>query len=795
LQVCGDDSALRREARRRVVRLWAATGELPRRIAEFERTFMFSPVAGSRPAEQADPRKPDIDAGRFLAEAYRALATGRRRGQGDARQFEAADRVLEHLLELVPGDLESLQALERSRVLRGDLAGALKVLGRLLEADPKNAQSYLGRMAEHSLALYRDDDAIHYAERLLALRPNDAQAHARLGDLYRARQDIAHAIASYERALVLDATEFEVSLKLAEIYVSTAQPQKADPVLREALRKSTDDELVKRAASMLLQLNRGTQELAVLEQFMLPLALARPQRPVYRRALVELYDALIRPSAAGTRDSHLRSTDASAEQTALAQRASKPLLEALADTDTSQRRIAVELLGQMGNAYAAVALLTTAEHDGDIVLRRLALLGAAAAAPETLAGRFQVLARAPERRLRDAAAYGLARMSGSTARAALHELLQSPTPSVRALSLMGQSRSCDAASMPVMRSLLATDPSALVRGAAALALGLCRDRTSVTAIAAALRSERDEAALAAAVALGLLGDRTAAESLTEVLFAADPALRTAASWSLRRLAREARPEPPAPTLGAPDEPLSLGPWLGLWMAREPEVATSEMFTTFSGALYASAQAALVGSRTSARTALALLGGEDPAVSPGPAACRALRDALQPELRELSGHADPQVRAAALLLLAGGGAADASFVAALDDDDTLVQSAALDAIRSGGPIDSAQALERLSGLATHDPRWWVRRRAVLALTEAGAAGVPILVRVLGQDEYAYVREAAANGLGELREPSAWEALTRAAAGDSEIRVRQAAADAIARLVKHAPAASGAPKAPD
>src|SRR5262249_52073141 len=148
---------------------------------------------------------------------------------------------------------------------------------------------------EHALALYRDDEALGYAQRAVQLAPNDAAAYLRLGDLYRARQDSERAIDAYGRAVALDPDAFATQLALAELQLGHGQLDAAGAGLRGVLRACPDDELVQRAARALLQLELRGGRLPEVEQTLLPLALGHPQRPVYRKALVELYAALARP--------------------------------------------------------------------------------------------------------------------------------------------------------------------------------------------------------------------------------------------------------------------------------------------------------------------------------------------------------------------------------------------------------------------------------------------------------------------------------------------------------------------
>jgi tetratricopeptide (TPR) repeat protein len=780
------DRTQRREARRRVVRLWATSGELAQRVADLERTFLgVAPAtAASRPKDgDGAATAAAAEAGRFLAEGYRALASGRRRAGGDPRYFDAAERVLARVLVLEPGDIESMLALERLRTLRGNLAGAIEVLQRLLEADPKNAQTYLTRLSQTALALYRDEDAIAFAERLVAQNPADPKAHERLGDLYRARQNLERAIASYERAVALDENAFSVHMQLAELYAARGDARAAGLALVRVVRACPDDDLVKRAARSLIQLDISSGDSAALEQVLLQLAIGNPGRPIFRALLVELYDGLTRPLLERAREHGAEADRARAELRAIGQRAVKPLLEALADSDDAQRRIAIDLLGQIQSEHTAAALLGAAERAGDGALRRRALLAAGAVAPDELSHRIAALARVEERRLRDAAAWALARIHGPNALLELRALLASNMPAVRAHALLGLGRAHDAASLPAFRQALRSDPSGFVRGAAALALGMAGDRDTEGGLATAMRTEQGQTAAAAALALGLLGDGAAAESLAEAVFSNDAALRVAAMWSLRWLASEhaalhGRP----PEQPEPEERPSLAPELSAWLALEPSARTDTALAAFERELCEAAQAALLGPPVAARVALSLLSADDPLLAPTPerSAFLALRASLSSVFAGLGQHPDPVVRAAAVALVAAGAQATSanSVVAALDDGDEQVQSAALDALTSAVLTDNPAALTRLSALARTDPRWWIRRRAVAALGRVGGErAIAPLAQILSGDAYAYVREAAATALGQAGARAAEPKLAEALANDPEPRVRLAAQAAL------------------
>jgi cellulose synthase operon protein C len=213
LDLAGSDRVAQREARQRIVGIAARRNQLTHRVSTWKQAFA------------ADP--PDMEAGRFLVEAYLRQRP---------RKLEEAERALARIAEHAPGDVEALAALERVRTAQGDVAGAIDVLERLVEADPRKAPQYLSRMAEHALSVYRDEDAVRYAEMAVERTPDDAGAHRRLGDLYRARQDTAGAIASYRRAIDLDEHLHATYFELAELHLARGEVREADVLLRQVMR-------------------------------------------------------------------------------------------------------------------------------------------------------------------------------------------------------------------------------------------------------------------------------------------------------------------------------------------------------------------------------------------------------------------------------------------------------------------------------------------------------------------------------------------------------------------------------
>ncbi|WP_437969557.1 HEAT repeat domain-containing protein [Sorangium sp. So ce260] len=493
----GNDKLLAREARTHIVSLWSLAHELPSRVGPLGARFNATP--------------PDLEAGRLLAEVQRKL-----------HRLPDAEATLRRLVQAAPGDEDSLLALERVLVLQQNLLGAIDVLGKLVEVNPKRAREFYQRMAQYAAELYRDDDAIRYAARAVELSPEDASGHQKLGDMYRRRQDFPRAIAEYRQALAKNDRLFPVYFDLAELLLTAGQADEADRLFRRVVRASNDEELVARAARMSMQVNLGRGSLEVLERELLPVAVGNPQKPLYRRLLVELYGAMTFPLMQKVRaEDRAASAPARAELAKIGARAVKPLLDALADEKESQQKIAIEVLAHVENKSAGPALYNFATGQADKGLRARAMIACGALRDPAMLERYeQMLAPRdaaasvlPNDAVAVAATWGVARLAAgggrpaaAKAEALLARLLSSPAPEVRAIAAIG--------------------------------LGLTNDRKHAAALSAVARApEAGSVPRAAAVrALGELGGGGEGPALFMSLAdSSEPELRRAALITLARL--------------------------------------------------------------------------------------------------------------------------------------------------------------------------------------------------------------------------------------------------------------------
>jgi cellulose synthase operon protein C len=507
------DKLLAREARSRIVTLWGMDRMLDAQVAPLTAKF-----AGG---------KPDVEAGRTLAEVQIHL-----------RKVAEGEATLRRVIELAPGDADSYLALERVLVQENKLPDAIAVLEKLVIVEPKRARELYQRMAQYALQLYKDDDAIKYAARAVELNPDDAEGHRRLGEMYRSRQDGDRAIVEFRAAIAKNDRLYIVYFELADLLLSKGEADEADRLFRRVVRGAPDEELVARAARLSMQINLGKRTLESLEQELLPLAIGNPQKNIYRRLLVEIYGNLTFGLVQRVR--HADTTDATEARAALARvgaRAVKPLLDALADGDASQQRVAIDVLGYVENKNAGPSLFAFATGSGDTRLRTRAMLACGALRDPALVPKYEGLLLPGLSSRGDKPGKG-------TAGAALDDA--PPNDAVAVAAAWGLARMGDKRALPALRAL-AQRGAWETRALAVLGLGLQKDRASTAQVAQIARAADagNAARAAAAYALGEFGAESETATLLNLAEGTDPLPRQMALVALARLAGGARGDAPA----------------------------------------------------------------------------------------------------------------------------------------------------------------------------------------------------------------------------------------------------------
>ena len=478
---------MRREARRQVVTLLKHAGGrlLAVRMDGWARGFSL--------------KKPDVEAGYFLAEAHLRLG-----------QYKSAKAVLEKLLSLQPDDLDAMEQLVKVYRSERDYDKAIALLGKLVAASPGREREYYNQIAEIKTIQHKDSEAIEYARKALEKSPNDPVAHQQLAERFEDMQKYDAAIGAYEKAIQLDPRNFHAYFALARLYRNQNQLAKAASLYHEVLTRASDEEVLHKAAREAINLEELTGTLGQLERTVAPLAFSLAHKDVYRRILVEIYQRYV-PTLLDQwrRGSPGEKAAAQKELERLGQHGLKPLLEALADDrDATQQRIAVEVLGYLGNKSAAPPLVRLAREPTrtgsappvplgsrigtltptiDMPLRVEALVAAGRLGDPRTIPDLVGLAGHPEVALREAATFALGMTGDRRALAPLLHALDDRRDSVETLACMGLARLGDQkAAAAIGRVLKDTDRPEETRAACAFALGVLGDRSAVATLSAVL---------------------------------------------------------------------------------------------------------------------------------------------------------------------------------------------------------------------------------------------------------------------------------------------------------------------
>jgi len=775
------DKALAREARSHIVTLWGLERVLEGHVAPLSAAFTGPP--------------PDEDAGRTLAEVQLHL-----------RRYADAETTLRRVIEAAPGDADSYLALERVLVSESKLDQAIATLEKLVAVEPKRARETYQRMAQYAQQIYKDKDAVRYAQLAVAQNPDDADGHYRLGKMYG--QDTESAIREFRAAIQKNDRLYAAYFDLTDLLLSRGETDEADRLFRRIVRGAPDEELIARAARLSIQINLEKGTLESLEQELLPLAIGNPQRPMYRRLLVEVYGDLTfglvqRVRREGGKDAD----EARAALARIGARAVKPLLDALADADTSQQRIAIDVLGFVRNRNAGPALFAFATGNADTALRVRAMVACGALRDGALLPKYEsLLGReddAPSDGVALAAVRGLARMDDKRALPLLRAIARRGSPEARAVAVLGLGAQHDRAGAQAVADLAKESGGGnAARAAAAYVLGEIGgegDRATLLALAEGTDALSREMALLALARMPPGRDkatqRATISAMADAVFAggdAESPRAQAAAEAIRRAGCAAlvmmnkRPaiavDPLTSVEDAVDVEALLARLVPSSLAADDRAAALE---AFGGPIEHAAGVALTTSSDRARAvfdAIEVDGTLLPFVASdaSPAAhesARRIANALEPKLIAFaSDQTNPAVRARVTMLLARSGtpAATAAVVRNLGDPDEAVQRTALSAIEQPDP-SAVAAVAHI--LATHKV-WAMRELAVQALGRLGAAGARAdaaasLRTAATSDSYALVREAALVALASFDGNAARALARKIAATDAEPRVVETA----------------------
>jgi len=754
--------------------------------------------------------KGDIDAGYALVEMY---------SRGQPKQGEP-QATLEKLVKLVPDDADLAMDLVKVYRNQRKYDEAVALLLDIAKKQPSRERDVYQQISEIKTEARQDDEAIEWAQKALAKSPSDPTAYERLGERYAQMQRFADAIAAYEKTVQLDPRNAKASFALADLYVQTGAPMKAAELYRNVLRTSNNDDEIARAAHLGIDLEELTGTLGELEKVLSPLSFMMSHKPVYRRVLVDLYLRYV-PQL----DNHLRhGTDdvkkaARAELDRIGAHGLRPLLEALRDEkEVAQQRIAVQVLGTLGNKGAAAPLVHMARQEPPKDQRRIGTLA------ETLDREVRVEALVAAGRLgdshviddvlplmdhsevamREAATFTLGRSGDKRAVPALLKALADHRPSVQTLACLGLAQIDDARVGPAVTAVLKdTSAKDQVRGACAYAIGARRYAAGIPALLASLDDNRGDAQRLSAWALGQLGEPRAVGPLVRAYFARAGQSTDELVWAIGRT--DGAGLAPAPLADMSSYPMRSGKLNDLELVADlpgtlPHPApASKLVVEHATDIAAGLSEALGEHRDVVVSVLEdlddapdrlALGALTPATGDAKttAALAQIAAGIEPHVVPQLASEDPKVRALALSVLAKidgkDHQADAAIDKALADSSPQVRQAAMTSIvtvahrRGSAPAPLVAALAKMLSA----PEWGDRRVAALQLGRLGpGTDTAALVKAAG-DGQSFVREAVATALGQIGATGgpAVQATLQQLAKDDVPEVREAATRSLGQL---------------
>lgn len=478
-----DQAQLRTEARGEIVELLDELGRLRDRIEEDRARW-----------DAADEREAEV--GYFLGAAY--LHQG---NEG------AAEAIYRDVLEADDADLTALLALESILSRQNRIAEAIDVLVRIAEVSPGRARDTYHRLAELSLRNYDDEEAIRFASLAVELNPDDASAHARLGDIYRRMQDLDAAVLAYRQALLVDERAFPYYFELAEVYLALDRPRDAEEMYRYVVEEADDSALVLRAGRRAIVLRDANDDLEGL----LGVFEARMYDPdrgeAHLKLLVESYARLTAPlQQAAAFGVGPEQEAAQVDLERIRRRALRPLLDALSSNDLRLRETALSVLSDQADPNAALPIARLLDD--------------------------------PDARLRVRAAIAVARIGDPRTIPRLVEVLESGDPTLAAIALWAIGRTGDAeAQAPLVAFATDAAQPAALRALAVLGLGRVAelDDDGAATLVTALDDEDERVQLAAYWAVGSQRLEAAEERARFAAQFGAPAVAEAAVWTLARL--------------------------------------------------------------------------------------------------------------------------------------------------------------------------------------------------------------------------------------------------------------------
>lgn len=517
-----DHALTANEARSRIINIYKRQNRLASKMREFKAAF------------ESRPR--DIQAGFFLAESH-----VRQTEYSDAEKIYDEIAGIARRNEAGPNssdvEVDALVSLDKLFQQTGELKRAIETLQRLAELMPARSRDYFHRIAELSLRLYQDDQAVHYATLAVQANPDDAMAQARLGDIYMKMGNLESAALQYREAIDLDPRAHEIQMRLANILLELGKLAEAERLYRDLAQKAEDENLIHEAARRAVSLAEVDDRLEEIETEFFPLVYRSPAKPVYRKVLLEVYDRMTMPYVTHERFGVSEGRkDVQRLLSEIGSRALPVLVDSLQGNDVAVRATAIRLIGDLRQVNATVALANLIDNPADSLrvqaIMRVAQLGDSRAAPPLIR-----LLKDSDPNLREIAIWALGGVGGDAAQTALIDVLQGGQSwREQSLAAVGLGRiGGDRAASELVKfyATLGERRFGEYMGVAVVwALGRTQRPIVVNALRESAVQSSEDLSMVAGWGLAQVGNKEAIGALLDQMWGASPQARTRAATAL-----------------------------------------------------------------------------------------------------------------------------------------------------------------------------------------------------------------------------------------------------------------------
>lgn len=160
-----------------------------------------------------------------------------------ARDFGGAQAILEGLLKAYPDEPNGLHLLGLVRTQQGRPLEAITLLERSVSLSPRHALTWLN-LGKLLSQLGRDTDAAAAFGEAVALEPEQAEAQLELGNTLHRLQRLDEAENALRIAARLHPGEARIGLSLGSMLLDKRQFAEADALLRDAIPRTQDAEIL-----------------------------------------------------------------------------------------------------------------------------------------------------------------------------------------------------------------------------------------------------------------------------------------------------------------------------------------------------------------------------------------------------------------------------------------------------------------------------------------------------------------------------------------------------------------------